>query len=235
MAADNRPLCDNIKIHLIHLIIFFLLFIIQQNINPKHTANVIKNYVIKNYESWKWWFGPTVCILILFIIYNLQFILFFRQSVVIQNTEFQKWLPSPFFFFLYIWEICLEKPLRKLRLLHAQSEAVGGLLMVWAAISCLPLGPLLVLDGRVTAKDYWFILEDNVHPVGGASMSNFYSYKKNDRITFLNTCSYNGKEGLQWEPSEFKTLLSKQGHTKGLISCTHTIVFYACSITADVP
>ena len=37
--------------------------------------------------------------------------------------------------------------------------------MVWAAISWHSLGPILVLDGRVTAKDYQTILEDHVHPM----------------------------------------------------------------------
>ena len=37
--------------------------------------------------------------------------------------------------------------------------------MVWAAISWHSLGPILVLDGRVTARDYRTILEDHVHPM----------------------------------------------------------------------
>lgn len=41
----------------------------------------------------------------------------------------------------------------------------GGSVMVWAAISWHSLGPILVLDGRVTAKDYRTILEDHVHPM----------------------------------------------------------------------
>ena len=36
--------------------------------------------------------------------------------------------------------------------------------MVWAA-SWRSLGPLLALDGRVTAKDYQTILEDRAHTV----------------------------------------------------------------------
>uniref|UniRef100_A0A3B3RT27 Tc1-like transposase DDE domain-containing protein n=1 Tax=Paramormyrops kingsleyae TaxID=1676925 RepID=A0A3B3RT27_9TELE len=41
----------------------------------------------------------------------------------------------------------------------------GESVMVWAAISWHSLGPLLVLDGQVTAKDYLTILEDHVHPM----------------------------------------------------------------------
>lgn len=35
--------------------------------------------------------------------------------------------------------------------------------MVWGAISWQTLGPLIVLEGRVTAKDYRTILEDHLH------------------------------------------------------------------------
>ena len=41
----------------------------------------------------------------------------------------------------------------------------GGSVTVCAAISWHSLGPLLVLDGRVTAKDYQTILENHVHPM----------------------------------------------------------------------
>ena len=56
----------------------------------------------------------------------------------------------------------MEEPQRSVppRLLHG-----GGSVMVWAAISWRYLGPILVIDGRVTDKDYRTILEDHVHPV----------------------------------------------------------------------
>ncbi len=41
----------------------------------------------------------------------------------------------------------------------------GGSEMDWAAITWHSLGPILVLDGCITAKDYQNILEDHVHPM----------------------------------------------------------------------
>lgn len=41
----------------------------------------------------------------------------------------------------------------------------AGLVMVCAAISCYSLGPLLMLDGCITAKHCWTIQEDHGHPV----------------------------------------------------------------------
>ena len=61
----------------------------------------------------------------------------------------------------------VEKPQRSTqpRLLHAQSEAWGWISDGLAAVSWHSLGPILVLDGCVTAKDYRTILEDYVHPM----------------------------------------------------------------------
>ena len=41
----------------------------------------------------------------------------------------------------------------------------GGSVMVWAAISCNFLGPIVSLHGRISSKDYLNILGDHVPPI----------------------------------------------------------------------
>lgn len=41
----------------------------------------------------------------------------------------------------------------------------GGSVMVWAAISWFSVGPMITLQGHITAKDYVNILADHVHPM----------------------------------------------------------------------
>jgi len=79
-------------------------------------------------------------------------------------------MSPPSLSFPHLWELwCGEAPKR---LLRSQSEATG-----WNGdgLGCNIMAFLNVLDGYVTAKDYWTILEDHIHlmvqilyPEGGA-------------------------------------------------------------------
>jgi hypothetical protein len=40
----------------------------------------------------------------------------------------------------------------------------GGSVMVWTAISCYSVGPIITLNVRITAKEYMDRLDNQVHP-----------------------------------------------------------------------
>jgi len=40
----------------------------------------------------------------------------------------------------------------------------GGSVMIWAEMYCYSAGPIITLNGRITASDYMDLLRNQVHP-----------------------------------------------------------------------
>jgi hypothetical protein len=74
--------------------------------------------------------------------------------------------------------ICLENPKEayNLECLVSTVKHGGGSVMVWAAISCYSVGPIITLHGRITAWEYVGRSDNKVHPM---------------IQTFLNSSSWN--------------------------------------------
>ena len=62
--------------------------------------------------------------------------------------------------------------------------------MIFAAISCYAAGPILTLNGRITASDYVDILGNHVHPtVQMLSVNNDAIFQHDNSSTHSQKCS----------------------------------------------